>query len=151
MYNLEVSRSDDIARLSREVAAECLGSRLRMLARSVSAIYQEMLTPLGLTVAQFNILTALILAERMSPAALSSRLRLEKSTISRNLRLMASNGWVQLQGAGRSLQLTPSAQGRLLYKKAHPSWRKAQQHTSKLLGADGTRAVEVLMTALNGH
>jgi DNA-binding MarR family transcriptional regulator len=133
---------------AEEVARDCLGSRARLIGRVLSGLYQEQLDPQGLTVAQLNILTALVLARRMTPAALSSRLRLDKSTISRNLRLMIDNGWVLGEGRGRSLMLAPSPEGERLFQAAYPAWRRAQRRTRRLLGPRGMRALQTLAAAL---
>jgi DNA-binding MarR family transcriptional regulator len=123
------------------VARGCLASRVRMLGRVVSALYQEELDPHGLTVGQYNILTALCLAGHMSPVALSARLRLEKSTVSRNLRLMIASGWVHAEGNGRGQKLSPTARGQRVFQAAFPAWQKAQRRTRDLLGAAGTEAL----------
>jgi DNA-binding MarR family transcriptional regulator len=123
------------------VAKGCLASRVRMLGRVVSALYQEEMEPHGMTVGQYNILTALCLAGRMSPVALSARLRLEKSTVSRNLSLMIASGLVHAEGKGRGQQLSPTARGQRLFQAAFPAWQKAQRRTRDLLGAAGVEAL----------
>jgi DNA-binding MarR family transcriptional regulator len=148
-YNNGVSTASVSARsCAEEVARGCLASRVRMLGRVISGLYQEQLDAHGLTVAQFNILTALVLSRGMSPGALSARLRLEKSTISRNLRLMVDNGWARVVGRGRSQQVTPTAEGERLYGAAYPAWVKAQGRTKALLGNAGIKALGVLTDSL---
>jgi DNA-binding MarR family transcriptional regulator len=112
-----------------------------MLGRVVSALYQEEMDPHGLTVGQYNILTALCLAGQMSPLALAKRLRLEKSTVSRNLRLMIASGWVHAEGSGRGQKLSPTARGQRLFQAAFPAWQKAQRRTKDLLGVAGIEAL----------
>jgi DNA-binding MarR family transcriptional regulator len=118
-----------------------MGARVRTLGRVVSGVYQQELDAHGVTVGQFNILTALCLAGYMSPAALSARLRLEKSTVSRNLRLMIDTGWVQAEGQARGQKLSATARGQRLFEAAFPAWQKAQRRVKDLLGADGTEAL----------
>jgi DNA-binding MarR family transcriptional regulator len=137
----DASSSTSARACAEAVARGCLASRVRMLGRVVSALYQEELEPHGLTVGQYNILTALCLAGRMSPVALSARLRLEKSTVSRNLGLMIASGWVHAEGKGRGQQLSPTARGQRLFQAAFPAWQKAQRRTKDLLGAAGVEAL----------
>lgn len=115
-----------------------------MLGRVVSGVYQHELDPHGVTVAQFNILTALCLAGHISPAALSTRLRLEKSTVSRNLRLMIDSGWAHVEGQNRGQKVSPTVRGQRLFEAAFPAWQKAQRRVKDLLGAAGTEALAQL-------
>ena len=134
---------------AEEMASDCLAARARLVARVVSGVYQEELDQHGVTAAQVSILTALVLARQMSPAALSARLRLDKSTISRNLHLMIDHGWISAQGRGRGLVLAPTRRGTALHQAAYPAWQQAQRRTRALLGKAGARELTVLAAALS--
>jgi DNA-binding MarR family transcriptional regulator len=132
------------------VAKGCLSSRVRLLGRVVTAVYQEELAPHKLTAGQFTIMTALCLAGQMSPALLAKRLRLEKSTVSRNVRLMIEGGLVHAEGQGRGQQLSPTPRGQRLFEAAFPAWQRAQRRTKELLGAAGTEALGRIAASVSG-
>jgi DNA-binding MarR family transcriptional regulator len=72
-----------------------------------------------------------------------AELRLDDSTLSRNLERMRANGWLEEVAAGdarvHSYRLTEA--GRALLDKAIPAWRGAQVEARRLLGDDGVQAL----------
>ena len=128
---------------AQEIAAECVGARVRMLSRMTTRVYDEHLRPLGLKFSQMNLLTVITARDPISPQQVGDILGLEKSTLSRNLRILESNGWIKTQPGetGNSLLLSPTAKGRLLVQKAKPCWRKAQDEVTSLLGESTTAAI----------
>lgn len=133
------------------VAQHCVASRLRKLNRVVTNLYNAELAALGMTASQFNILTALANLQPTSPAQIGGVLHLEKSSLSRNLKLMRRNGWIGSDGRARNLQVRISAKGEGLYARAFPCWERAQNQCHELLGLEMTEnlhaATEALPTA----
>jgi DNA-binding MarR family transcriptional regulator len=127
---------DGTVRLARRIARGCLGMRVRLLGRVLSAIYDEALRPLGLNCAQLNLLVALGARGPVPAVELGRMLRVEKSTLSRNLRRLAAQGWIT---QGREVALAPK--GADLLRSAVPGWRQAQRRARALLGAAGARAL----------
>ena len=129
--------------LAKTISYECIGYRVRMLNRVVSKIYDDALRPHGIRFSQMNILTTVVLKGPIQPAEVGRLLALEKSTLSRNVRLMEANGWLKAESAvtGPGLQLRITGRGERLYESAAPAWRKAQKETQMLLGDDGTQAL----------
>ena len=117
------------------IAGECLAVRLRMLLRVVNGIYDDALRPLGLRVGQLNLLVALSKMGETTPTRLGRRLRIETSTLSRDLERMIAAGWLQtLPGDdGRSHRLQATEAGRRLLVDALPRWREAQKQAQRLL------------------
>lgn len=128
---------------ARTIARDCVGYRVRMLNRTISRIYDDALRPHGLRFSQMNILTTVLLRSPTQAADVGRVLALEKSTLSRNLRLMEANGWLSGEdlpsGVGRRLRVTP--QGEELYQAAAPAWRQAQETIEALLEEPGTSAI----------
>lgn len=110
--------------------------RARRLSRALSRIYSDELRPHGVTAPQLNLLVALGVAGALSPARLASALDLEKSTLSRNLRVMESAGWVSVarEGPGQSVWLTDA--GQALLADVRPAWERAQARAQALLGEE---------------
>jgi DNA-binding MarR family transcriptional regulator len=124
------------------VADECAASRLRALNRLISSLYNEALGPSGLTISQFSILTAIIKMEPVSPSRIGSVLGLEKSTLSRNLKLLLRNRWIERHASGRKLRIAITRAGKQVYGKGVPHWEAAQRKALAILGAEGRRAIE---------
>lgn len=140
-----MQKNNDTKTLAKGIANQCIGARVRMLNRIVTRIYDEMLRSQGIKFSQMNILTVIALRGPIQPAEVGRILSIEKSTISRNVRLMESSGWIEtLPGDGGNTHLLRLTRpGRQLYKKAAPQWDAAQKKLTKLLGADTTAAIQL--------
>ena len=118
------------------IAGECIAVRLRMLNRVITNIYDNALRPLNLKVSQMNILVAAAKMATVRPLEICEYLRLDVSTLSRNVERMKVRGWLEVvpdeDGRSQPFRLTP--QGRKLLEKAVPAWSEAQQQVKKVLG-----------------
>ena len=129
-----------------QMAEECLAVRVRLLSRRLSRIYDGALRPLGLTVAQLNVLSVIEVIDCAPAGRVADLLAMEISTLSRNARIMESEGWITIQraerGNGRILRLTSA--GRQKLRKARPAWDRAQTEARELLGDEGTQELKRL-------
>ena len=125
------------------MARGCIVARLRMLNRKVTGIYDDALRPLGVKVSQTNVLTAIAKLEPVSPRVIGEVLRIEKSTLSRNLERLRSRGWLRVASGDdeRSHRLYVTAKGRRLLEEALPLWKQAQTNTENLLGKRTVQAL----------
>ena len=125
------------------IIADCLAGRVRLLSRTITAIHDDALRPLGLTAGQLNVLVFVAKLAPVAPKDLARRLNMEKSTVSRNVTRMADQGWLSVteaeSGRGQVLQL--SAKGRRLVEKSVPLWSQAQECTTAMLGEKGAQAL----------
>jgi DNA-binding MarR family transcriptional regulator len=128
----------------------CVGYRVRRLSRVVSAIYDESFGPLKLKISQFGILAMLSRRGPLTAAELCRLVVMDKSTASRNLQRMRRRGWLSLvqdgTGSGQKISLTRT--GALVLKAAYPLWLQAQQEATRRLGADGLRALEIVVAKM---
>jgi DNA-binding MarR family transcriptional regulator len=126
------------------IAGECLGARVRILNRAVTAIYDEALRPQGLRVGQMNLLVAVARMGTARPGDLCHLLRMEKSTLSRDVELMKRNGWLEVDDSGdrRARPLKVSAAGLALLESVVPAWRRAQERVEEILGGDVTASLK---------
>jgi DNA-binding MarR family transcriptional regulator len=125
------------------IASECVSVRLRSLNRSLTNIYDEALRPLGLRVGQLNILVAVACMGEARPADLCRLLCMDKSTLSRDAKVMQRHGWLE-EGTGedgRTRPLRITRPGSRLLEKCLPAWRAAQAKAKKLFGNEGTAAL----------
>ena len=128
-----------------EIATECLGARVRLLGRAVSAVYDAALRPHDMTVAQLNILVAVTRMGRPSQKAIASVLLMEKSTISRNVEGLTARGWLLRTDANqRRRRLQATAAGLAQLDRVLPAWRRAQDQIRHMLGEDGAQTVQAL-------
>jgi len=113
----------------------------------VSAIYDEALGPLKLTISQFTILAMLSQRGVLSAVDLCKVLVMDKSTASRNLQRMRRRGWIVAvqddDGSGKRVSLT--REGVRILRSAFPRWRKAQEEATRRLGADGLKALDTVL------
>ncbi|MHB2210660.1 MarR family winged helix-turn-helix transcriptional regulator [Methylobacterium sp. CM6257] len=133
-----------------EMARHCFLSRSRLLSRAVTAIYDETLRPLRIQASQFSLL---VLIAKIGPARRADMARVnqqDRSTLTRNLRIMLREGWIDevpdKNGKGRLVQV--SERGLHLLSEAAPAWREAQVQATALLGPAGSGAVAEIGTRL---
>ena len=116
--------------------------RVRALNRAVTALYDDALRPHGLRVGQLNLLVAVARMGTARPGDLCRVLRMDKSTLSRDVEVMRRNGWLEVEDSGgrsRPLRLSPG--GQALLERVVPAWRQAQEQARTLIGDDGAEAV----------
>ena len=137
------SEVQEATRTARAIAAECVGVRVRMLNRAMTRIYDDLLRPHGIKFSQMNILTVVTLHGPVQPVEVAHILSIEKSTLSRNVRIMEANGWVEtLPGkTGNAQLLRTTRQGRRLLREAAPAWRVGQKRVKGILGQRATAAL----------
>ncbi|MEW6037735.1 MAG: MarR family winged helix-turn-helix transcriptional regulator [Pseudomonadota bacterium] len=122
------------------MACECLLGRARVLNRVLTGIYDDELRPFGLKATQLNLLVVVAKVGPIRRIDIGKLLHLDPSTLTRNLKVMLINGWIQEVADGedgRGLPLQVTAQGRDLLNQIGPAWRKAQDRTQNLIGEDG--------------
>jgi DNA-binding MarR family transcriptional regulator len=129
----------DVQRAARENARSCLIFRVRALSRTLTALYEEELRPLGLKASQMTVMTAIAASGEERLSTLADQIALEPSSLSRILDVMRRNGWVETvtdPDDERARLVRMTAAGNALYADACPLWRKAQTRARKLLGQE---------------
>lgn len=141
----------DILKKAQNVAQQCYLTRIRTLDRMMTRVYNEAFAETDMTSSQFALLTAILLMGETTGAKLSAVLQIEKSTLSRNLKLMEKNGWIKAQDEGRSTLLCATPEGTTLYENLFPLWAETQEKVRQLLGANGTEYLDLSINALKGE
>ncbi len=126
----------------------CLASRTRRLSRIMTRVYEDALRDYGLTVPQFSLLTVISTNEPVTSAEIGQQLDLEKSTLSRTIGKMITNGWVQ-EGHGENGErgLVTTALGRNTLRNAIPAWQKVQKRAKEKFGDLATKALDEMIFA----
>lgn len=122
------------------IACRCIGARVRLLNRVITGLYDNALRPLGVKASQFNILVVAGKLGLARPAEVCAILRLDTSTLSRNVERMRTQGWLEVVPAddARTQPFRLTIQGKQLVEQAASAWKIAQQEAEQLLGEDGT-------------
>jgi DNA-binding MarR family transcriptional regulator len=138
-------------RLAEDIGRSCLNMRARIVSRVVTGIYDEELRPLGIQASQLNLLVAVAGMGPVRRTDVGRYMHLDASTITRNLRVMETNGWIEeiadpSDGRGGPIRIT--RRGEALLARAAPAWRSAQRKASKHLGKNGKAALMQLSAAI---
>lgn len=135
---------------ANQMAHECIAVRVRLINRVITGLYDEALRPFELRISQANILAAIAKMGEARPAEVSRILRIEKSTLSRDVELMKQNGWVKSDPptGGRSQTVRLTTEGQKLLVEIRPSWEKAQTEAKLLIGQDGEAALHQMASRL---
>jgi len=106
----------------------CACATARQAARVLTQLYDSRLRDTGMEAPQFALMVTLSKQGPCSQATLGRRYALDKTTVSRNLKVLQRNGWVASTGSRdkreRVFDLTPA--GRRQLAAARPEWKKAQ-------------------------
>ena len=135
--------SEPVYEVAEVIAAECIAVRVRLLNRTITAIYDDALRPLGLTAGQLNVLVIIARRGPISPSEIAGRLNMAKSTVSRNLARIRDNGWITVTAgeSGHKQRLTLNGRGKALLERALPAWEEAQTQTKAVLGQRGADSI----------
>jgi DNA-binding MarR family transcriptional regulator len=119
------------------IAATCAGFNLRRASRAVTQHFDHALAPVGLRTTQFTLLGALALGGPVSTNELSRRLVVDRTTLTRNLRLLRDAGLVDSgrSPSGREIRFVLSEAGRATLARAIPVWQAAQRSIEEAFGA----------------
>lgn len=135
---------------TRRIGRECIGSRVRMLNRMITAIYDDALAGVGLKVSQLNVLVTATNREDTRPAELAKFLEMDESTLSRNVERMCARGWLRLEPDEdrRSHLIKVTEKGMALLRRSYPAWQRAQEEVTRRLGSDNVAALRSVLRKL---
>jgi DNA-binding MarR family transcriptional regulator len=114
----------------------CTNLKLRQLSRAVTRHYDAFVAPTGLKNTQYSLLSHVVLLGPMRPSELAQKMRLDASTLTRNLQPLVAAGWVE-QGPGddaRSRLVGATEAGRVQRAEGQKAWKQAQLALNDKLG-----------------
>src|SRR5665213_1770231 len=127
-----------------EITRSCLLTRTRRISRVFTGIYDQELRPFGVNSPQFSLLVVISRLGAASRAEIGRANYQDRSTLTRNLQLILSEGWVEEvphEAGGRSRPVVLTKAGRKLLRDAALAWREAQAKAKNLLGNDAVIAI----------
>jgi DNA-binding MarR family transcriptional regulator len=125
----------------------CTNLKLRQLSRAVSRHYDAYVSATGLKNTQYSLLSHVQLLGPVRPSDLAARMRLDLSTLSRNLQPLVAPGWIRI-GPGedaRSRLVEVTADGRAKRAEGQRAWKQAQLALTARLGAERVVALHALL------
>jgi DNA-binding MarR family transcriptional regulator len=112
----------------------CFALQARKTANLLARLYNAALEPLGLEISQFSTLAAVALERSDSITELASALGVERSTLTRNLKILERDGLIVLsERQGRCSTYRLTSKGRRMLSKALPLWSDVQAQVSTAL------------------
>ena len=96
----------------------CTHFQLRQLMRRVGLVYDAELAAVGLKTSQYSLLSSVMRLGPVRPGDLAAAMKMEPSTLTRNLKPLIAGGWVQLRpgvdGRSRAVEITESGRALLM-------------------------------------
>jgi DNA-binding MarR family transcriptional regulator len=125
----------------------CTHLKLRQLDRAVTRHYDGFIAATGLKNSQYSLLSAVVLLGPIRPSDLARRMRMDASTLTRNLQPLVAHGWLQI-GPGedaRSRLVAATAAGSAKQQEAQRAWKEAQLSLNGRLGTQRVATLHALI------
>ncbi len=125
----------------------CTNLKLRQFGRQIGRVYDAHLAACGMTAAQYALLSQVVKGGPLRPGELAQALKIEPSTITRNLQPLVAAGWLAV-GPGpdaRSREVTATEAGRAQRSQAQRAWKQAQLAVNARLGDARVAALHELL------
>ena len=125
----------------------CTNFKLRQLTRRVSQHYDAELAQAGLKTTQYSLLSHVLTLGPIRPGDLAQSMKMDASTLTRNLKPLLAAGWVELAAGvdGRSRLISITEAGREKRQDAQRHWKAAQTSLNRLLGMTRLLALHALI------
>lgn len=119
-----------------QMAGQCMVLKTRRAARAVTRRYNVLLKPYALQSTQASLLFAIAKGGFESISELAEQMAIERSALTRNLRLLQEAGYAtsQIKGRGRAQRVELTQEGEALLETLLPLWVEAQDGLRKELG-----------------
>lgn len=122
-------------------SSSCHCINLRRAANAVTDYYDRRMAALGITVNQYSLLANIQKLQPCSVAELARHVRLERTTLVRNLKTLYTMGWVEDDAipGNRKNKNHLTVQGENMVIKAKLCWKQAQEDIEACLGEEKLR------------
>ncbi|WP_415923936.1 MarR family winged helix-turn-helix transcriptional regulator [Streptomyces sp. ID05-47C] len=131
--------------------SECYASSARIATRQLTHRYDNALRPVGITIAQFSMVRRLARLDRATLSAWADSVRLDRSTVGRNARVLESLDLVQ-RSTGRDRRehiFSITDHGRRVLADALPLWRAAQAELEAEMGEQRAQELRALLHSVS--
>ncbi|RQO83269.1 MarR family winged helix-turn-helix transcriptional regulator [Acidovorax sp. FJL06] len=133
--------------LATAVPQGCTNFKLRQLMRRVATHYDVEMARCGLKTTQYSLLSHVLKLGPIRPSDLAAAMKMDASTLTRNLRPLVDAGWVTLEAGAdaRSRLVHITDAGREKRVEAQRHWKAAQLALNDALGAERVVALHALV------
>jgi len=130
--------SIQLSELNLNGTGSCGSFNFRRTARAVTRLYDQAFEQFGIRSTQFTILVGIAKTQPTSISALAELLVIDRTTLTRSLRLLKKQGLLSVSERSRKRQrfLTLTARGLRLLAASLPAWRETQERLVQTLGAE---------------
>jgi DNA-binding MarR family transcriptional regulator len=125
----------------------CTNLKLRQLMRRVAQRYDAEVGKTGLRGTQYSLLSYVVKLGPLRPVDLAREMKVDASTLTRNLRPLIDAGWLVLEPGpdARSRLVSATPAGREKRQEAQRRWRVAQESLNERLGMRRVLALHALL------
>ena len=125
----------------------CTHLKLKQASRLVARHYEAFVAPTGLRNMQYSLLSHVVKLGPLHAGELAAAMRLDASTLSRNLQPLVERGLVDVSPGvdPRRRVLQASAAGLALRAEAQKAWKRAQLALNRQLGPERLAALHALL------
>lgn len=132
-----------------ETPQGCTNLKLRQFMRRVTQHYDTELAKAGLKTTQYSLLSYVLKLGPLRPSDLAAHIKMDASTLTRNLKPLIDAGWVTVNAGtdsrSRLVQITDA--GRAKRNEARHHWRLAQDGLIQRLGSNQVAQLHALIDA----
>lgn len=130
--------------------AICNCLNLRRASQAITEVYDEILAPSGIKISQFSLLKHIKQLGPVSVSALSLEMRLDRTTLVRNLKSLEEKGFVTdvAEKGTRNRQLKLTAIGLETLEMAEKLWTEAQSFMEEYLGKKEMNTLTELLSKI---
>ena len=125
----------------------CTNFKLRQLMRRVAQHYDAEMLRCGLKTTQYSLLSHVLKLGPIRPSDLAAAMKMDASTLTRNVRPLVDAGWVTLESGvdARSRLVHITDAGRDKRAEALHCWKRAQLALNDTLGLERVAALHALI------
>jgi DNA-binding MarR family transcriptional regulator len=130
---------------------ECYSTTIRAATRKITGLYDAALEPAGITIAQLALLRRLSDETALSVEDLARSAELERSTATRNVRVLEKQGMVTIGKSEmdrRAVSILLTARGVDARRQSEPLWEEAQRQFEKQMGVEAAVTLRSLLQSV---
>jgi DNA-binding MarR family transcriptional regulator len=147
------TRRDTIQQRMGQLAQEgssCVSFNIRKAARAVTQLYDERMRPFGLRSTQLSILAKTLILEPVTVTRLAEATVTDRTTLTRNLRLLEQQGLIQVDMGNdrREREVSLTDRGREVLAHVYPIWKEVQAEVAKRFGSERLARLLAELSAL---
>lgn len=128
----------------------CYCINLKRATNSITKFYDKKLEGAGLTASQFSLINDIRLLKTCSKAELSAYAKLDRSTITRNLKVLRDKGYVKDSSTNesRESQISLTDLGLEKIRSGNMSWKEAQEYINERIGSENMAQFKKILEAI---